>query len=400
MQVKPFQHRFASSLRQFDNKIVQFEHKWKRFFTPPPTATIKVEHVEQKTKPIVGYWFMLSGALVFTIVVVGGLTRLTESGLSITEWNVIRGMKPPLNEQEWETEFEKYKQFPEYKLLNHHMTLPEFKFIFYMEWGHRMLGRFIGLTVILPGAYFWSRGYLSSGMKTRFLLISGMVGVQGLLGWLMVKSGLSDEILENKMVPRVNHFWLSAHLGSAFLIYTAMISSGLHVLASEAKTVGTPKRIRAMAHGITALIFFTAITGAWVAGLDAGLLYNEFPYMGNGLVPSDMWAYSTPSAGNPNPISWWRNLLENPSAVQFNHRVMAVTTFTGISALWLMTRRVPLARASRIAANSLMGVAILQVSLGISTLVLFVPTYLAAAHQAGSLTLLTMGIWLMHTLKK
>lgn len=147
------------------------------------------------------------------------------------------------------------------------------------------------------------------------------------------------------------------------------------------------------------LVFFTAISGAWVAGLDAGLIYNEFPLMGETLVPSDMWAFSTESAENKNPMPWYENLARNPSAVQFNHRVMAITTATAVSGLWLLSKKTRLSNASKLAANALMGVAMFQVGLGISTLIYFVPIPLAAAHQAGSLSLLTMAVWLMHTLR-
>ncbi|KAL2919545.1 Cytochrome c oxidase assembly protein cox15 [Polyrhizophydium stewartii] len=389
---------------------------------------------DKTTRPIVGYWYLFSGALVFSIVALGGLTRLTESGLSIVEWNVIKGMKPPQSQQEWEEEFEKYKQFPEYKLLNHHMTLSEFKFIFYMEWAHRMLGRFIGLSFILPGAYFAYKGYMTRGIQRVSLVVATLIGMQGVLGWLMVKSGLSDELLAKPgAVPRVSHYWLTAHLGSAFIIYSIMVATGLRILRSNRKLdlslfavsvcafgdrqsrraltmradlVRQPmfkspsfKTFRASSHGVAGLVLLTALSGGLVAGLDAGLIYNEFPFMGNGIVPEDFWALSTQTDRNPHPISWFRNVLENPSAVQFNHRVLACTTFTAISALWVVSRRIPLVRPARIAINALLGVAVIQVTLGITTLLYLVPVPLAAAHQCGSLTLLTVALWLMHTLR-
>jgi cytochrome c oxidase assembly protein subunit 15 len=315
------------------------ELKWKQTFQPPSSrnnsTTIQIseekfkEEETTKTKPIVGYWYLFSGFLVFGIVILGGVTRLTESGLSIVEWNLIKGMKPPTSEQEWLEEFDKYKQFPEYKLLNHNISLDEFKRIFYFEWAHRMWGRAIGLAFIIPGLWFASRGYMSSAIKKRSFIVACMIGTQGLFGWLMVKSGLDEDIVKNREVPRVNHFWLSAHLGSAFLIYCAMLATGFEILTSnKVKTLdpiltlpGTVK-FKRYATGLAALVFITAISGAWVAGLDAGLIYNEFPLMGDGLVPSDMWAYSTPSPSNPNPMPWYENLARNPAAVQFNHRVL------------------------------------------------------------------------------
>ncbi|KAI8921278.1 cytochrome oxidase assembly protein-domain-containing protein [Powellomyces hirtus] len=365
---------------------------------------------EPPSKPIVGWWYIFSGSLVFGIVALGGVTRLTESGLSIVEWNVIKGMKPPQSQEEWEEEFNKYKQFPEYKLLNHNITLPEFKSIFYMEWAHRMVGRFIGLSFVIPGAYFAYKGYMTKAIRNRSLLVAALIGGQGLLGWLMVKSGLSEDLMEKAhAVPRVSHYWLSAHLGSAFTIYSIMLVTGLDILrANKTKAVDTLKaalsrtdvvKFSHYAKGVAGLVFLTAMTGAFVAGLDAGLIYNEFPYMGEGFMPSDMWAFSTESPRNPNPLPWWKDLLENPSAVQFNHRVMAMTTATSVTALWLLSRRVVLPPNARLAVNCLLGMAGIQVALGISTLLYFVPTPLAAAHQSGSLTLLSISLWLVHALR-
>ncbi|KAJ3080334.1 Cytochrome c oxidase assembly protein cox15 [Quaeritorhiza haematococci] len=362
------------------------------------------------TKPIVGYWYLFSSALVFGIVVLGGVTRLTESGLSIVEWNVIKGMKPPRSEEEWVEEFEKYKQFPEFKLLNNKMTLEEFKFIFYMEWAHRMVGRFIGLSFVIPGAYFAYKGWMSPAMRSRSLLVGAAIGVQGLLGWLMVSSGLKDEIIEKNAHPRVNHFWLSAHMGAAFILYSMMTMTGWEILnsgrtkMSEAalKFIRSAKMapFRRSAAGLGLMIFITAMSGAWVAGLDAGLIYNEFPKMGEGYMPSDMWALSTKSENNPNPLPWYRDLMENPSAVQFNHRVLAMGTTAAISALWLYSMRLPLPRNVRFAAHGLMGMCMVQVTLGLTTLLYLVPVPLAAAHQGGSLALLTTALWLSHNMRR
>ncbi|KAJ3371326.1 Cytochrome c oxidase assembly protein cox15 [Kappamyces sp. JEL0680] len=360
------------------------------------------------SRPVVGWWYLFSGSLVFGIVILGGLTRLTESGLSIVEWNLIKGMKPPTSDQEWHDEFEKYKQFPEYKLLNHNITIEEFKKIFYMEWAHRMWGRAIGLVFVIPGLYFATKGYMTRAIRSRSLAVAAMIGTQGVLGWYMVKSGLDHEIVEKKQVPRVDHFWLSAHLGSAFLIYCAMVFTGLEILKQNRFATNPSLKslqishplFKRYAHVVLGLVFLTAISGAWVAGLDAGLIYNEFPYMGEGFVPSDMWAYSTPSPTRPEVMPWWENLAKNPAAVQFNHRLLATTTFTAVSLLWVMSRRVPLSSISRMATNTLLGVACIQVSLGIATLLYLVPVPLAAAHQAGSLSLLTVAVWLAHTLKR
>ena len=233
---------------------------------------------DDKTDPRVAYWMFTTAILVFSIVLLGGITRLTESGLSITEWNLIRGMKLPANESEWTKEFEKYKLFPEYKLMNHGMNMEEFKRIFWYEWAHRNLGRFIGVAFILPGVYFASRGMMSRRIKMRSLGIGCLIGFQGLLGWLMVKSGLSDDIIENKEVPRVNHLWLSAHLSSAFVIYSSLLATGLEIIANFKNTNQSKLllekgnvRFKFLAAIITSMVFITSISGAWVAGLDAGI---------------------------------------------------------------------------------------------------------------------------------
>ncbi|KAJ3060696.1 Cytochrome c oxidase assembly protein cox15, partial [Rhizoclosmatium hyalinum] len=201
-------------------------------------------------------------------------------------------MKPPRTDEEWNVEFEKYKLFPEYKLLNHNITLNEFKFIFYMEWGHRMLGRFIGLSFILPGIYFASRGMMSPSIRNRSLFVAVLIGCQGVLGWYMVKSGLKQELMEAKSFHGVSQYWLAAHLGSAFIIYSIMLLTGFEILRTSSKNavalseqISTLLRVPGFktfsraTHQIATLVLLTAFSGAFVAGLDAGLVYNEFPFM-------------------------------------------------------------------------------------------------------------------------
>ncbi|RIA86357.1 cytochrome C oxidase assembly protein cox15 [Glomus cerebriforme] len=361
------------------------------------------------TKPIVGYWLLGTAGLVFGIVVLGGLTRLTESGLSIVEWKPITGIIPPLTNVHWEEEFEKYKQFPEYKLLNYNMTLPEFKYIYFMEWAHRIWGRAIGLAFIIPATYFGFRGYMSKATLNKVVGLAGLLGFQGVLGWYMVKSGLSEETMTTpNAVPRVSHYRLAAHLGSAFLLYAGMLLTGLQVLRDAKIANGNfPKAVaRALANpavntfrrsaiGTTALVFLTSMSGALVAGLDAGLIYNEFPYMGQRIIPPKSELFSKTYAN-----SLWRNFFDNPTTVQFDHRVLAVTTLSVITALWLYSKKVPLPSQAKLAVNYLLGVTGLQITLGISTLIYMVPIPLASAHQAGSLTLLSTALWLVHAMKK
>ncbi|CAJ0648172.1 13869_t:CDS:10 [Entrophospora sp. SA101] len=364
------------------------------------------------TKPIVGYWLLGTAGLVFGIVVLGGLTRLTESGLSIVEWKPITGVLPPLTKNQWEEDFEKYKQFPEYKLLNNQMTLPDFKYIYYMEWGHRIWGRVIGLAFLLPATYFGIRGYMSKSTIKKVIGLGGLLGFQGFLGWYMVKSGLSDELMTSGAVPRVSHYRLAAHLGSAFLLYSGMALTGLQVLRDAKIARGTfPKnvtdalsnpmlnRFRLLTKFTAALVFITSMSGALVAGLDAGLIYNEFPYMGNNIIPPSSELFSKEYSG-PDEKKIWRNFFDNPTTVQFDHRVLAVTTLTTISSLWFYSRFVPLTRQARLACNFLLGVGCLQATLGICTLIYMVPISLASTHQAGSLTLLSTALWLLHAMKR
>ncbi|RCH94784.1 protein required for the hydroxylation of heme O to form heme A, cox15 [Rhizopus stolonifer] len=389
---------------------------WHRMSSYKPSLTQRFASTtttKAVTKPAVAYWLYFNAGMVFSIVVVGGLTRLTESGLSITEWNVISGMKPPRSELEWQEEFEKYKQFPEYKLLNRHMTLDEFKNIFYWEWSHRMIGRFIGMSFILPGLYFAKKGYMSKRVMKQTLGITCLLGFQGFMGWYMVKSGLNEALMkEPGAVPRVSQYRLTAHLATAIAIYGSTIFVAADIIRQNklangtfpletAKMLNNPvlKRFRIATHSLGALMLVTVLSGGLVAGLDAGLIYNEFPWMGEGIVPpkAELWS---DHYVKPTDKGKWRNLLENPTTVQFDHRTLAETTATLTTALWLWSRRLPLPKNVRLAVNTMMGAVVVQVSLGISTLVYMVPIELAAAHQAGALSLLTSNFWLIHALRR
>lgn len=343
------------------------------------------------TNRIVGRWLVGCSGLVVGAIVLGGVTRLTESGLSMVDWHLVREMKPPQTQAEWEAEFSKYQQFPEFKIMNHDMTLPEFKFIFYMEWGHRMWGRLVGLAYILPTMYFWKRGYFNRSMKLRAMGLCGFVFCQGLLGWYMVKSGL-EEKPESYDIPRVSQYRLSAHLGSALLLYCASLWTGLTMLLPAHKLADTKHltQLRRFAKGTGGLVFLTALSGAFVAGLDAGLVYNSFPKMGERWVPDDLLAFS-PTL---------KNFFENPTTVQFDHRIFAISSLTAITGLYLFSRRMILPRRAKIAIGLLTAMAYGQVALGISTLLLYVPTPLAATHQSGSVALLSLAIWVLAELRK
>uniref|UniRef100_A0A8C5GHK0 Cytochrome c oxidase assembly protein COX15 homolog n=1 Tax=Gouania willdenowi TaxID=441366 RepID=A0A8C5GHK0_GOUWI len=355
--------------------------------TPAAAATVP----SAATNRIVGRWLLGCSGLVVGAVVLGGVTRLTESGLSMVDWHLVREMKPPQSQAEWEAEFSKYQQFPEFKIMNHDMTLPEFKFIFYMEWGHRMWGRLVGLAYILPTVYFWRKGYFTRSMKGKVLGLCGFVFFQGLLGWYMVKSGLEDKP-ESHDIPRVSQYRLSAHLGSALLLYCASLWTGLTMLLPAHKFAESKRllQLRKFAKGTGGLVFLTALSGAFVAGLDAGLVYNSFPKMGERWIPDDLLAFS-PTL---------KNFFENPTTVQFDHRILAISSLTAITGLYMFSRRMRLPRRTKIAISLLAAMAYGQVALGISTLLLYVPTPLAATHQSGSVALLTLAIWVLAELRK
>lgn len=294
------------------------------------------------------------------------------------------------------------------------MTLDEFKQIYFMEWSHRLWGRAIGMTFLLPTIYFIARKRVASHMAWKLTGICGMIGFQGVIGWWMVASGLKDDLFAPGAHPRVSQYRLTAHLGAAFIVYLSMLYNGLSILREHAllrqpgnsltllQKLSTPtlKRFRILTFALFALTFTTAMSGALVAGLDAGLIYNEFPWMGLGLTPPKSELFDKfYSHTEDNSDLWWRNMLENPSLVQLDHRIMATTTFTAICALWSLPRlssrfsaaliKDPSLDAVRKSLNGVLHLALLQVTLGISTLIYMVPTWLASAHQAGAIALLT-----------
>ena len=341
---------------------------------------------------------------------------LENSSLSITEWRPVTGSLPPLNGDDWNSEFARYQASPEFKLLNPHMNLEEFKSIYYMEWIHRQGGRLVGLGFVLPGAYFIARRMVSRAMAVRIVGIAGLIGFQGFLGWWMVKSGLKDDLFAPGSHPRVSQYRLTAHLGTALLCYTAMLWNGLAILKQNNIVINPEyyrnvvehcarpelKIFRRSVAGLAALVFLTAMSGGFVAGLDAGLIYNEFPYMGEGLTPPKSELFSEfYSHREDRRDLWWRNMLENPSLVQLDHRILASTTFTSIMALWAYSRFSPmikkmLPRVAHKGVHGVVGFAFLQVTLGITTLIYLVPTYLASLHQVGAIALFTSVLILGH----
>ncbi|KAI5464615.1 cytochrome oxidase assembly protein-domain-containing protein [Mariannaea sp. PMI_226] len=384
--------------------------------SPNISAAAKSAWPETSSKGV-GFWLLGSALSVFGIVVWGGLTRLTESGLSITEWKPVTGSMPPRNEEEWESEFEKYRASPEFKLLNPHMNMEEFKKIYFMEWSHRLWGRVIGMTFVLPTLYFVARRKVTRTMAYNLLGISALIGFQGIIGWWMVKSGLKDDLFAPGSHPRVSQYRLTTHLATAFICYSWMLVAGLSVLRTH-RWIKNPeaavKSIQALSQpglnafrrsvfAVACLTFITAMSGGLVAGLDAGLIYNEFPKMGLGIFPpkNELWDKFYCRKEDQSDL-WWRNILENPSTVQMNHRILAVSTFCAILSLFLFarTRKVGalLPADAKRGSTGLLHVVTAQAALGISTLIYMVPTHLAATHQAGALACLTMALVLAHRL--
>lgn len=289
------------------------------------------------------------------------------------------------------------------------MTLEEFKFIYYMEWTHRLWGRFVGMSFVLPAIYLVARRKVSRPMTLRIAGIGGIIGFQGFLGWWMVKSGLKDDLFAPGSHPRVSQYRLVAHLGTAFVCYSAMLWNGLIILRTNKLLENTEyakrtlerlrdprlRLFRGSVGALAALVFITAMSGGLVAGLDAGLIYNEFPYMGTGLTPPMSELFSDFYSHVPDRSDvWWRNPLENPSLVQLDHRILAISTFCAIVALFTYPRssrkiKGLLPRECYKGLHGVLGFACLQVTLGLCTLLYLVPTTLASAHQAGSLALLS-----------
>jgi heme a synthase len=329
----------------------------------------------------VARWLLILCGLVFAMVVLGGFTRLTGSGLSMTDWRPVTGILPPISEAAWQETFDRYRATPEFIQVNSTMDLAAFKGIFWLEYLHRLFGRIIGLAFLLPFAWFVWRGYIRKAEIPKYGLMFVLGGLQGVLGWYMVKSGLVDN-------PRVSQYRLTAHLGAAIVIYAYMFWVALSLLYPRpSRGPSHPWFGRSLA--LAALIFVTVMSGGFVAGLDAGLLYNTFPKMGSYWIPPGYLALQPE----------WRNFFENMAAVQFNHRLLAVTTFCVIVTYWWFARRLDLPRRIRAGMNALLHTAVLQVVLGISTLLMMVPILLAAAHQAVALVLITVVLYLCHALR-
>lgn len=326
-------------------------------------------------------WLFACCALVFLMVAVGGITRLTHSGLSIVEWQPVAGVLPPMGDAQWQELFAKYQATPEFRQRNPDMTVDGFKRIFWWEYIHRLLGRVIGVAFLLPFLWFLARKRLDGEVAWKLAGIFVLGGLQGALGWFMVQSGLVDE-------PRVDSLRLAAHLGLAFVIYAALFWVGLDLVRRDRST--NTGALRGHAGAMVALVFLQVVAGALVAGIHGGLAYNTWPLMDGHFIPPDI-ALLEP---------WWANLAYNMATVQFAHRILAIAVALMAIALWFEVRRdLPNPRA-RFWSTVLVAAVLAQFALGVVTLLLRVPVSLGVLHQAGALVVFSVALGLRHSLRE
>jgi len=332
----------------------------------------------------VALWLLACCVMVFAMVIIGGVTRLTESGLSMVEWRPIFGTLPPFAVAEWERIFALYRESPQYLAHSTGMTLAEFKTIYWWEYVHRLSGRLIGLVFLLPFLWFVVRRRISWRMTLALAGLFALGGLQGVLGWYMVQSGLIDQ-------PRVSPYRLTAHLGLAIAIYSGLLWLLLKEVRYRSETVhgGQLSCVRGLTWIALVLVLVTILSGGFVAGTRAGWAYNTFPFMDGHLVPEGYFVL-TP---------WYLNLFENIAAVQFNHRVLATATLATVLTVCWQSRHLILGSYGRLSSRLLAVWVFVQVALGISTLLGAVPLSLAVAHQAGAVLLLSILMWFLHELR-
>jgi cytochrome c oxidase assembly protein subunit 15 len=322
------------------------------------------------------WWLVLIAALIAIMVLVGGATRLTESGLSIVEWKPVTGALPPLDQEQWTRAFDAYKTIPQYRELNAGMNLAEFKTIFWWEWSHRLLGRVIGVAYLLPFLWFLWRGVVSADLKRRLWLIFSLGALQGAVGWWMVASGLSQRV-------EVSQIRLATHLVLALLIFAAIVWTLRRLM--DRPPSAAPSRLKFTAVGLLGLTFVQLYLGALVAGLRAGKIYNTWPYIDGGFIPS--------AARLLFEAPWWRNLFDNALTVQFEHRMVAYALLA-LAALHVLDAVRSRAGTSVVNGALWLAAAVtLQATLGILTLLNQVPVHLALAHQAVAIAVLTLAVF-------
>jgi len=330
-------------------------------------------------------WLFVCLSLIFVMVVLGGVTRLTGSGLSMVNWHPVHGVVPPLNTEQWQEEFDNYQKSPEFQKINRDFSVADFKTIFWFEFSHRLLGRLIGIVFLIPFMYFWFRHKIRPGLTPKLIIMFVLGGFQGLLGWYMVKSGLISN-------PHVSQYRLTAHLISAILIYGFILWIMLDLIRLKAyvplsNSFKTKSRIISIT--FLALVTLVIVSGGFVAGLKAGLIFNTFPKMGDLWIPNDLWVLA--------PV--YLNLFENMVTVQFDHRILAETTGLLLLFYYFVGRSHPDKEVSK--SFKLIGMmVIIQIILGISTLLMHVPVWLASMHQAGALLLFSVVVMNVHALSR
>lgn len=347
-----------------------------------PAMSPNLDPARAATSPLrplaLARWLFVVAAMVTLMVMVGGITRLTESGLSITQWNPVTGAIPPLSEADWQAEFALYRQTGEFQNVTGPagMDLAAFKFIYFWEWFHRLLGRLIGLAFAIPLAWHWLRGAIPAGYKPRLLALLALGGLQGAFGWFMVRSGLGGEMTD------VSHFWLSIHLLTALLTLAGLVWTALDLRQLAARGENMPARLTGLSQSVAAILFVQLLLGAWVAGLNAGLASDTWPLMQGRLVPEADWS---------NGALW--AFTRDPFLIHFLHRWWA---WAAVAALIVLARKVRLAeRRASIAIHSAFGI---QILLGIATVVTGADLWLAVAHQLVGALLVAACAWGAHVL--
>jgi len=344
---------------------------------------MSLSEISRQHDQSIARWLLFVCFAIFIMLVIGGATRLTHSGLSMMTWDPLMGWIPPLSDEAWQESFAHYRKIPEFSELNPDMTIEGYKEIFLLEYVHRVWGRLIGLFFFLPFLYFLARGMIRKSLTPKLVTMFALGGLQGFIGWYMVSSGFTSAY--------VSQYRLTIHLLAAFLIFGYILWTALSLLYPSEPLNGSndTRRARPFAIGLAALITVTVMSGGLVAGLKAGFVYNTFPLMDGRLIPDGL-AMIAP---------WYLNLTENIVTVQFDHRTLAEMTLLLVFAFWFYSRRFDLSSRARLGLNLLAGMAAIQVTLGISTLLLVVPTWLGVTHQGGAMVLFAIALFTVHALR-
>ncbi|MBV9043901.1 MAG: COX15/CtaA family protein [Alphaproteobacteria bacterium] len=335
-----------------------------------------------RSRRAVGFWLLGIAAIILAMITVGGLTRITGSGLSITEWDVIMGAIPPLTDTQWHDAFAKYQRIPQYIHENAGMSLEAFKGIFWWEWAHRLLGRLLGFLFLIPFLWFAWTGAIKRAEWPRMIVLFFLGGLQGAVGWWMVQSGLETRV-------SVSQYRLAIHLGVALILFVAMVYIALEYLRLPETRARTAAAWPKLPTAFGVLVYIQMLLGALVAGLHAGLIYNTWPSMDGRFAPEDLFAVAP----------WWLNFFENPGTAQFDHRIGAYIVVATALTLWWRERGKLTGYAGR-SGNALLHITLFQVALGIATLLLQAPEFLAAAHQLVAALLLCTAVWHIFELRQ